>query len=96
VLARPLERQRGKGVDGRLDLGDPPLGGLDHFERRDFVALEAGDRLDRGQPYERVGCVGHGWFLAAITALAVVGSLCVLIACTNPGPMGNRVFRIEQ
>jgi hypothetical protein len=55
---------------------------------------EAGDRLDRGQPHERVGRVGHGWFLAAITALAAVGSLCVL-CLHQSGSMGNRVFRIR-
>jgi hypothetical protein len=59
VLARPVECKGGRGIDGRLDLGDAPSaasinwsGVISRFER--------GDRLGPGQTDELVGCVDHG------------------------------------
>src|SRR5215472_4798955 len=84
VLACPLKAERGEGIDGRLDLGDAPLGGVDQFERRDVAAFEPRDRLRGGQPDELVGYVAKAAIRNSITCLAGLGSM---LSALSPCPL---------
>ena len=61
VLARAIETQRRQRIDGRLDLGDAPLGRVDQVERRDIAALQTGHRFGGRQPDQLVARPRHAF-----------------------------------